>query len=109
VLVQVTTRTVTISLVFGGFGSAVPYLLVRRLAAKRRADLREVWPEIVDDLASRRLFIPEDAGTVPASSVVTAAAVMAGGRWRGHLSVAIERSGLEGRSRTRRWPGRRGS
>jgi tight adherence protein B len=52
VLVLVTTRTVTISLVFGGFGSAVPYLLVRRLAAKRRADLREVWPEVVDNLAS---------------------------------------------------------
>ncbi|MCW2537149.1 MAG: Type secretion system [Modestobacter sp.] len=52
VLVLVTTRTVTISLAFGIFGSAVPYLLVRRLAAKRRADLREVWPEVVDNLAS---------------------------------------------------------
>ncbi|MCW2676913.1 MAG: Type secretion system [Modestobacter sp.] len=52
VLVLVTTRTVTISLVFGGFGSAVPYLLVRRLSARRRADLREVWPEVVDNLAS---------------------------------------------------------
>jgi tight adherence protein B len=52
VLVLVTTRTVTISGVFGAFGSAVPYLLVRRLAAKRRADLREVWPEVVDNLAS---------------------------------------------------------
>jgi tight adherence protein B len=52
VLVLVTTRTVTISLVFGVFGAAVPHLLVRRLAAKRRADLREVWPEVVDNLAS---------------------------------------------------------
>jgi tight adherence protein B len=52
VLVLLTTRTVTISLVFGVFGAAVPYLLVRRLAAKRRADLREVWPEVVDNLAS---------------------------------------------------------
>jgi tight adherence protein B len=52
VLVLLTTRTVTISLVFGGFGAAVPYLLVRRLAAKRRSDLREVWPEVVDNLAS---------------------------------------------------------
>jgi tight adherence protein B len=43
---------VTISFAFGSFGSAVPYLLVRRLAAKRRADLREVWPEVVDNLAS---------------------------------------------------------
>jgi len=52
VLVLVTTGTVTISLVFGAFGAAVPHLLVRRLAAKRRADLREVWPEVVDNLAS---------------------------------------------------------
>lgn len=52
VLVLVTTATVTISLVFGGFGAATPYLLVRRLAHKRRADLREVWPEVVDNLAS---------------------------------------------------------
>jgi tight adherence protein B len=52
VLVLLTTRTVTISLVFGAFGAAVPYLLVRRLAAKRRSDLREVWPEVVDNLAS---------------------------------------------------------
>ena len=52
VLILLTTNTVTISLTFGAFGAAVPYLLVRRLAAKRRADLREVWPEVVDNLAS---------------------------------------------------------
>ena len=52
VLVLLTTRTVTISLAFGVFGAAVPHLLVRRLAAKRRSDLREVWPEVVDNLAS---------------------------------------------------------
>ena len=52
VLVLVTTATVTISLAFGVFGAATPYLLVRRLAGKRRADLREVWPEVVDNLAS---------------------------------------------------------
>ncbi|MEI4277454.1 type II secretion system F family protein [Klenkia terrae] len=52
VLVLVTTATVTISLAFGAFGAATPYLLVRRLAGKRRADLREVWPEVVDNLAS---------------------------------------------------------
>ncbi len=52
VLVLVTTRTVTISLVFAGFGAAAPWVLVRRLALKRRADLREVWPEVVDNLAS---------------------------------------------------------
>jgi tight adherence protein B len=43
---------VTVSLVFGGFGSALPAVQVRRLAVKRQADLREVWPEVVDNLAS---------------------------------------------------------
>ncbi|SDN51957.1 tight adherence protein B [Klenkia soli] len=52
VLVLVTTGTITISLAFGAFGAATPHLLVRRLAGKRRADLREVWPEVVDNLAS---------------------------------------------------------
>src|SRR3954463_5069761 len=52
VVVLLTTGTVTVSLVFGLFGFAVPHLQVRRLAAKRRSDLREVWPEVVDNLAS---------------------------------------------------------
>jgi len=38
--------------VFGLFGFAMPSVQVRRLAAKRTADLREVWPEVVDNLAS---------------------------------------------------------
>jgi tight adherence protein B len=52
VVVLLTTGTVTVSLVFGLFGFAVPHLQVRRLAAKRKADLREVWPEVVDNLSS---------------------------------------------------------
>ena len=52
VVVLLTTGTVTVSLVFGLFGFALPHLQVRRLAARRRADLREVWPEVVDNLAS---------------------------------------------------------
>jgi tight adherence protein B len=52
VVVLLTTETVTVSLAFGLFGFALPYLQVRRLAARRRADLREVWPEVVDNLAS---------------------------------------------------------
>jgi tight adherence protein B len=51
-VVLLTTSTVTVSLVFGVFGFAVPYLQVRRLAGRRQADLREVWPEVVDNLAS---------------------------------------------------------
>jgi tight adherence protein B len=52
VVVLLTTGTVTVSLVFGMFGFVVPYAQVRRLAARRKADLREVWPEVVDNLAS---------------------------------------------------------
>jgi tight adherence protein B len=52
VVVVLTTGTVTVSLAFGIFGFALPYVQVRRLAGKRRADLREVWPEVVDNLAS---------------------------------------------------------
>ncbi len=52
VVVLLATSTVTVSLVFGLFGFALPYLQVRRLAGRRHADLREVWPEVVDNLAS---------------------------------------------------------
>jgi len=52
VVVLLTTGTVTVSLVFAVFGFALPHLQVRRLAARRRADLRDVWPEVVDNLAS---------------------------------------------------------
>ena len=52
VVVLLTTGTVTVSLAFGIFGFGLPVVQVRRLAGKRRADLREVWPEAVDNLAS---------------------------------------------------------
>lgn len=52
VVVLLTTGTVTVSLVFAVFGVALPQLQVKRLAVRRRADLREVWPEVVDNLAS---------------------------------------------------------
>jgi tight adherence protein B len=52
VVVLLTTGTVTVSLVFGIFGFLLPYAQVRRLAGKGKADLREVWPEVVDNLAS---------------------------------------------------------
>jgi tight adherence protein B len=52
VVILLTTGTVTVSLVFAVFGFALPHVQVRRLAARRRGDLREVWPEVVDNLAS---------------------------------------------------------
>ncbi|WP_346622087.1 type II secretion system F family protein [Blastococcus montanus] len=67
VVVLLTTGTVTVSLVFGLFGFCLPHVQVRRLAGKRRADLREVWPEVVDNLASAvraGLSLPEALSTL---------------------------------------------
>ena len=67
VVVLLTTGTVTVSLVFGVFGFLLPYAQVRRLAGKRRADLREVWPEVVDNLASAvraGMSLPEALGAL---------------------------------------------
>ena len=54
VVVLLTTGTVTVSAgVRRVRRSSLPYAQVRRLArAARTADLREVWPEVVDNLAS---------------------------------------------------------
>ncbi len=52
VLVLGISRVPVIALAFGAFGGGLPLLLVRRRAAKRRIELREVWPEAVDNLAS---------------------------------------------------------
>ena len=67
VAVLLATGTVTVSLVFGVFGFVLPYAQVRRLAGKRRADLREVWPEVVDNLASAvraGMSLPEALSTL---------------------------------------------
>ncbi|WP_409331947.1 type II secretion system F family protein [Trujillonella humicola] len=67
VVVLLTTGTVTVSLAFAVFGFALPAVQVRRLAVRRRADLREVWPEVVDNLASAvraGLSLPEALGAV---------------------------------------------
>ncbi len=45
-------RSVSIACCFGLFGAAVPVGLVRRARRRRTADLRELWPEAVDNLAS---------------------------------------------------------
>jgi tight adherence protein B len=46
------TRSVSVSLVFAVFAGALPRLIVSRLRHKRQADLRELWPEVVDNLTS---------------------------------------------------------
>ena len=51
-LVFATSQVPLIGLIFGCFAGAVPLLLVRRRRAQRSTELREVWPEAVDNLAS---------------------------------------------------------
>lgn len=51
-LVLGTSQVPVIALLFGGFAALLPLLLVRRRRAQRRVELREVWPEAVDNLAS---------------------------------------------------------
>lgn len=52
VLVLGTSQVPAIALAFAGFGAAVPLALVRRRRAARTVELRELWPEAVDNLAS---------------------------------------------------------
>lgn len=48
----VLTRSVSVSVIFAIFGAVLPRVVVARLRRKRQADLRELWPEVVDNLTS---------------------------------------------------------
>jgi tight adherence protein B len=52
VLVLGTCRVPVIALAFAAFGALLPLTVVRRRRATRRTELRELWPEAVDNLAS---------------------------------------------------------
>jgi tight adherence protein B len=52
VVVFVATRSVSVSMVFALFAAYTPRMLVHRMRRRRRADLRELWPEVVDNLTS---------------------------------------------------------
>lgn len=52
VVVLGTSRVLVIGLAFGLFASLLPLSLVRRRRTQRTVELREVWPEAVDNLAS---------------------------------------------------------
>ena len=47
-----TSQVPMLGLLFGGFAGLLPLVLVRRRRRQRRVELREVWPEAVDNLAS---------------------------------------------------------
>jgi len=68
-IVFVTTRTVSVSLIFGLFASYLPWIIVQRMRRRRRADLRELWPEVVDNLTSgvrAGLSLPEALSAIGA-------------------------------------------
>jgi tight adherence protein B len=52
VVAFVATRSVSVSTVFALFAAYTPRMLVHRMRRRRRADLRELWPEVVDNLTS---------------------------------------------------------
>jgi len=52
VVVLGTSQVPIIAVLFGGFAGLLPVVLVRRRRAQRAVELREVWPEAVDNLAS---------------------------------------------------------
>ncbi len=52
ILVLGTSQVPVIALAFGGFAALLPWTLVRRRRAKRSVELRELWPDAVDNLAS---------------------------------------------------------
>ncbi len=52
VAMLVVSRSPAIALAFGLIASAAPFGLVRYRQRQRRAELRDLWPEVVDNLAS---------------------------------------------------------
>ena len=52
VLVAGLSRVAVIGAVFGAAAAAAPFGVVRARGRRRAAELREVWPEVVDNLAS---------------------------------------------------------
>ena len=51
-LVTGVSKVAVIGLVFGAFAAAAPFMVVKARGRKRAVELREVWPEVVDNLAS---------------------------------------------------------
>jgi len=50
--VFVVSDSVSVATCFALFGGLGPVVVVRRLRARRQVELREVWPEVVDNLGS---------------------------------------------------------
>ncbi len=52
IVVLLATHTVSITLCFALIASFLPTALVRRLRSRRSIELRDIWPEVIDHLAS---------------------------------------------------------
>jgi tight adherence protein B len=66
-VILVATHTAAIAGCFAAFGFVAPTMLVRRLRRRRMVDLRELWPEVVDNLASgvrAGLSLPEAVAAI---------------------------------------------
>lgn len=61
------TRSLSISVIFALFGGYAPWLLIGRMRRRRQADLKELWPEVVDNLTSgvrAGLSLPESLSAI---------------------------------------------
>lgn len=65
----VITGSISVTVVFALAGSVLPRLLVDRMRNRRQSDLRELWPEVVDNLTSgvrAGLSLPEALAAIGA-------------------------------------------
>jgi tight adherence protein B len=66
-LVLTVSSTWSVAAVFAAFGAAMPWLLLGRRVARGRRERRELWPYVIDDLASgirAGLALPEAVAAV---------------------------------------------
>jgi tight adherence protein B len=67
VLVLGVSSTKSVALVFGLFGAAIPWVMLRRRVVQRQKERRELWPYVIDDLGSgirAGLSLPEAVAAV---------------------------------------------
>jgi tight adherence protein B len=66
-LVLTASSTWSVAVVFAAFGAAAPWLLLRRRVTRGRHERRDLWPYVIDDLASgirAGLSLPEAVAAV---------------------------------------------
>jgi tight adherence protein B len=67
IAVLLVAQSVSVAACFAVFGFVAPMAVVRRLYYRRRAELRDVWPEVVDNLTSAvraGMSLPEAVGAL---------------------------------------------